>query len=241
MSAPCVDVCTPWATEADLCPPCDGYDFDAQLLDDMLAFASDVLYRLSGRRFAGSCQDTVRPVLCGCRSTSCSCENLSQISLGQYPITEVTEVKVDGETLVADVDYRVDNFRWLVRLPDEDGSRNHWPSRQRLDLASSEEDTFEVTFTYGVPPPTAGRLAAAELACHLALACVGSDDCRLPKRVRSVSRQGVTIDTVDPQTFLEKGRIGLTLCDIFLTAYPKRGRISMYSPDVVPSVRRVGT
>lgn len=67
ITAACQSTCSPWATIADVCSPCDEYTMDALLLDDMLQVSSDILYELSGRQFAGICKDTVRPCL---RSTN---------------------------------------------------------------------------------------------------------------------------------------------------------------------------
>lgn len=62
MSAPCTDVCSPWATANDVCAPCDGYDaIDPIVLEDALMAASNVLYHATGRQFPGSCEDVVRP------------------------------------------------------------------------------------------------------------------------------------------------------------------------------------
>lgn len=241
MTAPCTSICTPWATIDDVCAPCtEVYDLDQALLDDMLDVASDVLYILSGSRFPGSCQETVRPCGgdCGCGRSRCGCSTLSEVDLGYYPITSILEVKVDGDILVNGTDYRVDEFSKLVRLGDE-----AWPRYQDLSLGSDQDNTFEVTFTYGVPPPPAGVKAAAELACQLTLACTPGAEgkCKLPKRTRSVARQGVTIEMFDPNAFLDKGKIGLYVVDLFLTTYPRPSPLAMASPDIGPSVRRVGT
>lgn len=58
---PCQSTCSPWATIADLCPPCDSGDYDEQTMAGHLQVASDILFHLSGRQFAGSCQDVARP------------------------------------------------------------------------------------------------------------------------------------------------------------------------------------
>lgn len=265
MGAPCMSTCTPWADETDLCSPCDepGYSFDTSLMDDMLQAASDILFELSARRFPGSCSDTVRPCgprsgcvgrdfygrnrasWCGCRGIhQCGSVRLSQVTLGVYPVTDITEVKVDGEVLDPSL-YRVDDFRWLVRLNDPDGSNPGWPTCQRMDLADTEDDTFAVTVTYGSEPPVAGRRAAAVLACQLSLACqpetVG--ECRLPRGLTQISRQGVDISILSPST-VEEMKAALPEVALFLDAYNRGGvmrRAVVASPDVGRSVRRVGT
>lgn len=276
MSAPCQSACSSWATSDDVCSPCDDYSFPAGVLDDMLAVASDLLFEWSGRRFPGSCADTVRPctratatgtphfwgdqdgttdrglVVCGCqRGRRCGCTTLDEITLGGYPVTSITEVKIDGAVLDP-ARYRVDDFRWLVRLPDADGTNPGWPCCQNLALDPDQPDTFEVTFTYGTPPPRAGVSAAAALGCELALACqpetIGK--CRLPRKVTQVVRQGVTIQLIDPSRLFQRDErghlvVGLTEVDAFLSAYTRtaggQGRAQVLSPDIGRRVRRAGT
>lgn len=276
MSAPCQNACSQWAEVADVGPPCSDYGFPSDLLDDALAIASDLLFELSGRRFPGSCRDVVRPCSrsiyepndyyvggpylsvgqvggrtwggwCSCnrRQQQCGCSRLSELSLGAGPVSSIIEVKLDGAVLDPSR-YRIDDFRWLVRLADEDGTNPGWPCCQRLDLDSGEADTFEVTFTYGTPPPPAGVWAAATLGCQLALA-MNPDTaakCKLPKRVLSMTRNGMTLQMLDPQTFLEKGKTGIYEVDLFLAAYNpngKRGRAQAVNVDLHKPVRRVDT
>lgn len=266
-------VCSPWTTANDVqeCGPCaavaDG------VLTEMITVASDVLFALSGYRFSGICETTVRPCGghpgsdgpirfgdfsgaltgttpgCGCGGgRACGCDSVSEITLGGWPIVEVTEVKVDGVVLDgsgADAQYRVDDHRYLVRLPDADGTQQHWPCCQRIDLASTEDDTFEVSFTYGQAPPASGVLAANVLACQLALACTGGDGCRLPARVTSITRQGLSMTLLDPMEFLTDGMTGLYEVDLFLGVHgPKRTKrmpSAVVNPDIARAVRRTGT
>ena len=264
MSGVCRSSCSPWAVEDDVCTPCDSiYDFPVGLLEDTLAVASDILFELSGRQFPGSCQETVRPCsqhasldgapnrdveysavyrypsACSCqRSSSCTCSRIPSIRLGAYPITAIDEVLIDGVALPTTA-YTVHDWRWLVRIDGET-----LPCCQNMLLASTEEDTFEVTYTYGSPPPPAGVMAAAELACQLALSCQPETlgECRLPSRVTNITRQGVSMVVLDPMSFLDNGRTGLYQTDLFIAAYNKHGltrRASVISPDLRPAVRRV--
>lgn len=238
MTAPLRNACSVWATEDDV--SCDPDDFSGTVLEDSLAMATDVLFMLSGRQFPGSCQDTVRPVHDCCSRKRCG--GVSEISLGVSPITSIVSVKVDGETLDSDR-YRIDDFATLVRLPDADGGSASWPCCQDMELDSSEEDTFEVTFTYGTFPPQMGVVAAAQLGCEIAKAQTAGMDCNLPQRTQNVTRQGVSISLIDPNDFLENGMTGLYLCDLFLQSYNPH-KLSrppgIMSPDI-PSSRRVGT
>jgi hypothetical protein len=283
MSAPCQEACGPWATTLDLCAPCTDYEVNSGLMDTCIAAASDVLFMLSGRQFAGSCSDCVRPTArfnsygdpmwwntpaaatseglwlaggilngrfwaggCSCNRTDrTGCTLISEITLGGYPVTEVTKVLVDGVELDS-ARYRVDDFRYLVRLPDADGTPQGWPCCQDMLKASTQADTFEVTFTYCVPPPAMGKMAAAKLACELYLSCSPATvgQCQLPKRVTSITRQGVSMVVLDPMAFLDEGKTGIYEMDLFLTSVNPKGirqAATVMSPDIPRRVRRITT
>lgn len=275
---PAVGTCEPWATEADLCEPCNVYDAELGDMALNLQMASDVLNNLSPTKYPGVCTDVVRPCAkpsgdifnrgdpllllrhmpgtwfplwgtCGCwTSGRCGLGGNREVALPKGPVVEVTEVLVDGQALGAD-EYRLDDQRRLVRRPDADGRPQAWPCCQRMDLDDTDVGTWSVAYTYGVRPPPLGVRAAAVLACELALACspsVGDQGkCRLPRRVTSVVRQGVTIimapsDFLDPKT----GKTGIWEVDLFLfgeRAEQSHGGATVFSPDTYPTVRRAGT
>lgn len=226
--------CTPWATEADLCSPCADYANVAILAGDFLQAASDVLFELSGRQFNGGCEATIRPerrcahveryisLPTGRRSRpsggGCGCPSW-RFDLPDYPVSAITEVKVDGVVLDPST-YRLDGNRQLIRLTGADGTNPGWPSAQRIDLATTEVDTWSITYTWGREAPPMGVKAAAVLACELALSCdpETTSQCRLPKNATSVSREGVSI-VLSPSDFLDKdGKTGLYEVDLFLRA-----------------------
>src|SRR5688572_26213399 len=76
---------------------------------------------------------------CGSCSGSCSCTPLS-IALLPSPVNQILEVKVDGVILTPGTDYRVDNFRELVRLGGQ-----FWPECQDMTLADDQPNTWSVT------------------------------------------------------------------------------------------------
>lgn len=246
MAVPSRSVCEPWTDE--VCGgACNEYTLDQSIVDDALQVASDVLFELSGRQFPGTCPGSIRPMARSrCRSSAdpnrlgCGCSGCGSVELRGYPVTAVSEVKVDGEILPSD-QYRVDEFRYLVRLRDEQGRRQSWPCCQDTTLPDTEERTFSVTYEFGQSPPPAGVLAAGRLACELALACdpQGSAKCKLPKRVISVVRQGISMTTLDPFDFLQEGKTGVYEADLFLSAYNSGGGhgATIWSPDVGPSGR----
>ena len=260
--------CAPWITSADVAAVCSALDFsgDPEVYDPYALAASQVLWELSGRQFAGECERTVRPCVpgCGCWPTRewaygawdswygwwggiqgqhgyggrgcCGC--LSEVKLSGYPVRQVTEVLIDGVAIDA-ADYRLDQNQFLVYLDDADGNPQHWPACQNLARADTEEGTFSVTYTYGADPPEAGLLAAAELACQIASASAGQE-CALPAGTTRVTRQGITVEVERIKAILSR----LPLTNLFLQTYNPQGlrrRAAVWSPEIRPFGRRVGT
>jgi hypothetical protein len=100
--------------------------------------------------------------------------------------------------------------RWLART---DG---HWPTCPRLDRLTGA-GVFEVDYTYGTGPPASGVLAVNKLACEL-LGSLTGGPCALPKRVTSITREGISMTLLDPFTFLDDGKLGVYEVDTFLAA-----------------------
>jgi hypothetical protein len=263
--------CEPWCTVDDVfaCAACSPHKDAAATggqVSEMIAVASAWLWRLSGRRFSGECEATVRPVGDGCHAGAAVVagggdqvwfdsrtgqygligwrdgfrrwrrEGVDEITLGFFPVREIVDVKIDGAVFGG---WRLDDSRWLVRT---DGQR--WPSRQRLDLPDSEPGTWSVTLRYGDDPPADGRLAARVLACELVQAVFAPDKTRLTPRVTSIARQGISAVVFDPIQLVERGRFGIVEVDAFLASVNPHGltqRAVVMSPDVPRAVRRTGT
>ncbi|MBT2226259.1 hypothetical protein [Nonomuraea sp. NEAU-A123] len=167
---------------------------------------------------------------CGECLTDCSCGPMCEIVL-PGPVDSVVEVRLDGD-IVSAADYLVYDHRKLVRRD----TAACWPTCQDLTLPPSEVGTFAVTYRQGIPVPRAGQLAAGVYACELLKACMGQT-CRLPKRVTSITREGVTLALLDPMDMLDKGRTGLYEVDAWLSAVNPNGLrqgARVYSPDRRP-------
>jgi hypothetical protein len=109
--------------------------------------------------------------------------------------------------------------------------------------ASWNSSNVEVTYTYGTPPPQAGRAAARILALELVKLYEGDDTCALPQRVTSVVRQGVSYTVLDSQDFIDELKTGIYAIDLFLrVANPDRARARarVFSPDVSRARRIIG-
>lgn len=200
--------------------------------------AVSVLWALSGRQF-GVCPVLARPcpspcnglteytlgggwffpiwdgsnwrnVACGC-GPKCSWQSPNVIHLASriaLPVQEVTEVVIAGEILDPS-DYRLEGDL-LYRVS------GAWPA-QDLTRPLDEEGTWSVTYTRGTPPPPGSAKLVGLLAAEFLAAC-GGGKCRLPRRVRSVTRQGVSYDMVDPTDIYTSGKTGLPEVDVWLSS-----------------------
>lgn len=223
--------CAPWSTEFS----CAAMDVDTQEMRDRAAEVSTwVLWGLSGRQFGVSCPVVVRPCVDRCRPCPswhqpCHLRGGVLLDLGRGGVN-VTAVTVDGAALPAEA-WTVQDGRWLRRL---DGQS--WPTRQDYSLPTTDVGTWSVTYTVGVSPPEAGVLAAEVLNCEVLRALRPDDDgrCKLPRRTRTVARSGVTVELIDPATFLVGGKMGLAEVDWFLTIANPSGMSEpprVWSPD----------
>lgn len=175
---------------------------------------------------------------CGSCSGGCSCARVSEVTL-PGPVASITQVKVDGVALVKNVDYRLDDWRLLVRLGGAE-----WPICNNLNLADTEVGAWSVTFQAGEAVPTLGQMAVGILAVEFAKALICDSTCGLPKPVQSIARQGVNITFLDPNEMFANGRTGLYIPDMFLQTFNpdnKRQRAQIYDIDTIGTRRQLGT
>lgn len=75
-----------------------------------------------------------------------------------------------------------------------------------------------ITYRHGQPVPRAGKAAAIRLANELIHAWNDDGLCSLPERVQSVTRQGMSFTILDPQEFIQNGKVGIVEVDYFIQA-----------------------
>lgn len=263
-------LCDDWCSVDDVigeAGPCCGDDPpDVEKVVSAIVLASSVLWGLTGERFGGLCEQTVRPCarneqgaaawprlpsayppdaqswvwdptwnICSCqRGRSCGCNRLSEITLGAYPIDDILWVMVDGAELDPSA-YRLDERRWLVRTDGE-----AWPCCQNLAAPLTEPDTFGVRFTWGEPVPEGGIVAAAIYACQIARSWCGQE-CELPSRVASITRQGVTATFASQGQLSRGGYTGVEVVDTWIRAVNGGDRppfpMQIVSPDIPRRLR----
>lgn len=220
-ATPCESCCT---TELDALDPAVREVLEAQ--------AVWILWAATGKQF-GLCERVLRPcrrecgsywgglpvpmrvggdwinMTCGSCRGSCGCSVLSEFVADN--VVSIEAVNVDGEELDPATDVLVYDYRRVVRA---DGGS--WPTCQNLSAPDGEDGTWSVTVLQGRPVPPGGEVMAGILLCELAKACAGSEDCRLPKRVQNITRQGVSINFEDVFASLGQLRTGLFEVDLWI-------------------------
>lgn len=140
----------------------------------------------------------------------------------------ITEVTVGGVVL-ADTAYIVQNGHILVRIDGE-----CWPTCVNYSIQGPP--VFEVEYLKGLPIPVRVQKATERLACELAKACVGGS-CALPRRLRSLTRQGVEVTLEDLSSKPGEVRTGIPEVDMIIALENPHGRAqasTVLTPDLVP-------
>jgi hypothetical protein len=142
------------------------------------------------------------------------------------PVGAITEIRVDGEVLDP-LAYRLEDGSRVIRL---DGKS--WPIFQ--------SDDFTVTYLNSHAPGELGSYAAGVLAAEF-LKVLNNDarNCRLPKSVTNVTRQGLTFEVA--KGLFPDGLTGLPEVDAYLMLFNPFGlKVAprVYSPDL-PKHRQV--
>lgn len=237
------ELCDPWPVA--LCCPVEGVA-EADIARWQMV-ASQILFRLSGRRWGPSCPLTVRP--CG---KSCF-ESFIDRGITGYPSTGgwVPYIGIDGQWRNASVcgcssgcsctelcELRLDGPVYdivsvqagEVTLPPEayrvdagnvlvrtDGEC--WEACQDMAAPIGTEGTAAVTYRVGLALDESAIAAVSELTCHLLKGCNpgGGCGCRANANVTRLTRQGVQQDMADPTLIYAEGRTGLPLTDLWLS------------------------
>jgi hypothetical protein len=241
---------SPWVSVAELPEdrPLLGPDPDASDAEWARAarLATDVLYALSGRRWAGAVQRTVEivavngvrwPALVGsvdwwwdgswgaCLERGevinhAGCGPPVRVRLPHAPVASVDAVTV-GDTLRDPSSYRLADGRWL-----EDRTGRGWPTCDPGVL---------VLYTAGIDPPDTARWAARQLALELGYSRAGDGRCRLPSHRPSINRQGISQSFTPAADLIAKGLTGLPEIDLWLGSVNpggRRHRPSVWSPEM---------
>jgi len=230
-----------WVTPADLGAQWENSEY----ADDACKAASYLLWALSGRRYTGTTKVTEHYIRFAplinthlIREASIIyshidetlplvkpwATNETRIRLRGQPVQKVHAVRnANGGIVSEDTYYIVDHSAIYFYRP-------------ALIIPAD----IEITYTYGMNPPLLGKMAARRVATEFIKLWTGHEDCALPERVTSVTRQGVSYTVLDSQDFLEEMRLGIYEIDLFLkTVNPNKAqrRSKVYTPDL-PHARR---
>lgn len=218
---------SPWITKDDLATP------ESRYAQEVIDYATFVLFKLSGEKYPGVTTATETYVSESRASTladpvsTTALGNIAAIGIPdrvQYPqrlyLRGTPVHKVDavqyGNTVLDTGDYALYNKRFLKL-------RSGGPWDYFCD-----QKGITVTYSYGMMPPSAGRLAASTLANELLILLgenTDAEQCRIPERVTSVSREGISFDMVNPMEFMDDGKTGIWEIDLFIrTANPSRAK-----------------
>ena len=126
-------------------------------------------------------------------------------------VNDIVEIWVDG-VLLPDTAYKIEAFRRVCRIDGEG-----WPCTNDLSGEPGDPGVWTITYSYGKPVPTEGRIAASIFACEIAKNRCGADNC-LPQRLKQITRQDVTMSFADPLEFIAKGETGIYEVDIWLNS-----------------------
>ena len=129
---------------------------------------------------------------------------------------EVVSVRVDG------VD--VPTANWTVIQERLVSLAGPWPTMQNLATPATEAGTFEVVVRRSITETPFTEKALGQLACEFLKELCGSK-CELPKSVRSLVRQGVSMQ-IEPGAF-PGGRTGLRYTDVLIDTINPYGRRTM--------------
>ena len=229
-------VCSSWATLEDLPEARPALSDDRW--EELLLAATEILWALTGRQWSGEgCEATARlyhqqgvclaywPGGNPTMGVAAAMELIPRLVAGstalKLPHDEVTEVVSVTIGATPFTGYR-NQGSWLIR---SDG--RSWECCLTDDVT--------ISYLWGLAPPRGGVRAAAAYAVELGRAEANDSACRLPKRVMNIQRQGISMTLIDPQRYLDKGRLGIPDIDQWIAAVNPSGiaeRGWVWSPDV---------
>ena len=157
----------------------------------------------------------------------CQCRARCEVALdGPTTTAGVLEVLVHGEVVDPSA-YQIQNGYLLVRI---DGQC--WPGC--VDYSKQDPAAFVVRYLRGEELVAGLQMAAGILAGEYALSCDGDDRCRLPARLTSLTRQGVSVQVATINSYMDLGLTEIPEVDrivVVLNPYQQMSRAQVFSVD----------
>ncbi len=198
-------------------------------VEEAVAEANVIIYRMSGGRVFGIRAATVRPAV---RSSLTSCQELPFVRLAE-PVHRVLWVMVDG-SMVPPGSYRLMDRNKLIRTDGE-----AWPAWQDLTKDLSETGTFAVRYEYGTHVDAVTRRAAIDTAVELLkLSQPDTGNRRLPPNVTSTRASGVSLTMQDRNQLIRELGSYLESVNKFMALHNPKATLptAVYSPDTSPAL-----
>jgi len=230
-----------WVTVAELGPEWENSEYAEQAVQS----ASYVMWALSGRKYSGTSTVTERYVRFAPLINTRLIQEAAIINSRINKALQIVEPWVSAETRIR---LRGQPVQEVVTVRNVGGGIVNPSSYYLVDHSTLQFSEgalivpadIEVSYTYGTNPPPLGKMAARRVAIEFVKLWEGDEDCALPQRVTSVTRQGVTYTVLDSQDFLQEMRLGIYEIDLFLKVInPSKAqkRSKVFSPDI-PKARR---
>jgi hypothetical protein len=140
-------------------------------------------------------------------------------------VAEVLNVRIDGVDFDPCGMVAVYDKRRVVRT---DG--REWPACQELSKVDGP-GTWSITVIEGECPPAGAAWMTGTLMCEVLKACMKRDDCQLPRRLQTITRQGVSMTFNDNFEGLARLHTGIWELDAWIES-------TNYNLAVQPRVRR---
>lgn len=240
-----------WVTPDEL-----GEFAESEFAYEACKAASGLLWSMSGRKYSGVttvteryvCQNRVFRLGASVNTYQALLLNGSVFNIPSDEFDNFNDRVVDGLSPESRIRLRGRPVSKIHQIRTRDGSVIDPSAYYLVDHSTIQAATgvpwtpcnLEVTYSYGTYPPTMGKMAARTLAMEFCKLWNGDNDCALPQRVTSISRQGVSYTLLDNQDFIEEMRTGIYAVDLFLkSTNPDKARTKsrVFSVDV-PRGRR---
>lgn len=238
MTTPTRLICAPWASLADLDAWPNRPTLDDDTWEDLLWMSSEMLYMWSGRQYSGGCRSTVELDYSQGYIDWCDPRSVPGPPIGRAqggvrhpvvarlpdaPVTGIeTVLAPDGTEYTRGVDFSANYASGMIRR-----------------IGGFWTNGTQITYSHGLLPTIGGMRACIALTIELGKMWTGGK-CNLPKRIESITREGITIGLVSS---LQGWRTGLWDIDAWLAStnpHMLTKRPSAWSPDV-PYGRRITT